>query len=179
MEKCLTPEQQKLVEENHNLIYEFTNQKELSLEEFYPILAEGLCEAASVFDSSKGKFSTIAFKAMKRKMAHYYRDSNTQKRKGDYELLHYYDFKLDKDGEERDFDWLSGLREKENFEKKIIFRVWIEKVSSKLKYRERKILSLLSEGYGKEEILRKLGIGSSSYNYDLKKIREHFKDYKE
>jgi len=178
MEKCLTPEQQKLVEENHNLIYSYANQKGLNIDEFYPLLAEGLCKAALSFDPSKGKFSTIAYKTMERKMTHYYRDTNAEKRKGDYELLYYHQEVYSEDGDEKEYDWLSSLSSDENIEEKSIFSVWIQKVSAILKYRERKILSLLSEGYGKEEILRKLGIGSSSYNNDLKKIREHFKDFK-
>ena len=44
--KSLTAEQQQLVIENHNLIYDFAKRKNLIIEEYYDILAIGLCNAA-------------------------------------------------------------------------------------------------------------------------------------
>lgn len=62
----LTPEQQKLVEDNHNLIYSFLNSRGLSIDDYYDVAAIGLCQAAALFDASKGlKFSTYAYTAMR------------------------------------------------------------------------------------------------------------------
>ena len=61
MEKQLTSKQKELVEVNHNLIYKFASIKNVSIEEYYDILAIGLCKAAMAFDENKGKFSTVSF----------------------------------------------------------------------------------------------------------------------
>ena len=47
--KQLTPEQQKLVTDNHNLIYSLANAKNIDLDEYYDVLAIGLCKAAITF----------------------------------------------------------------------------------------------------------------------------------
>ena len=61
----LTEEQKRLAEDNHNLIYGFANKKNLDVEEYYGVLAIGLCKAARIFDSSKGyQFSTVAYTCM-------------------------------------------------------------------------------------------------------------------
>ena len=57
----LTPEQQKLVEENHDLIYHMLNYHRLNHEDYYDIAAIGLCKAALIFKKPKKvQFSTFA-----------------------------------------------------------------------------------------------------------------------
>ena len=50
----LTKEQQKLVLNNHNLIYKCLKKYNLSAEEYYDIAAYALCKAALHFDPDKG-----------------------------------------------------------------------------------------------------------------------------
>lgn len=52
----LTPQQQKLVEDNHNLIYSLAYKKNINLDEFYGDLAIGLCKAALAFDEIEVSF---------------------------------------------------------------------------------------------------------------------------
>lgn len=60
----MLPEQVRLVEENHNLIYGFLRKHNLN-EDFYGDAAIGLCKAAMNYDSSTGaSFSTYAYKCM-------------------------------------------------------------------------------------------------------------------
>lgn len=62
----LTLEQQKLVEDNHNLIYSLLKAMSVSADDYYDVAAIGLCQAAALFDASKGlKFSTYAYTAMR------------------------------------------------------------------------------------------------------------------
>lgn len=71
---ALTPEQQTLAAENHNLIYRFAQTREINVEEFYDILAIALCKAAKVFDDSRGlRFSTLAFRCMRNEYNMYWR----------------------------------------------------------------------------------------------------------
>lgn len=60
----LTLDQQRIVSENHNLIYSLANKKSINLDEYYDVLAIGLCKAAIAFDNTKGKFSTLAYTVM-------------------------------------------------------------------------------------------------------------------
>ena len=60
----LNYEQQQLAEQNHNLIYSFAKSRKLDLEEYYDVLAIGLCKAALVYDENKATFSTLAYKCM-------------------------------------------------------------------------------------------------------------------
>ena len=64
----LTKEQQKLVEDNHSLIYFYAKKYNVSIEDYYDVLALALCYAASNYDPKKGAFSTLAIKSMHFKM---------------------------------------------------------------------------------------------------------------
>ena len=76
---CLGIEQQKLVEENHNLIYSFAQTKQINLDEFYDLLAIALCKAALVFDETKGAFSTLAYMCMANEIKLIRRKESTQR----------------------------------------------------------------------------------------------------
>ena len=60
----LNEQQKKLVEQNHKLIYYTLKKYKLNQEEYYDILAIGLCKAAIKFDPERSKFSTFAMKVM-------------------------------------------------------------------------------------------------------------------
>lgn len=65
--------QQKLVEENHKLIYWYMNKYNLSNEDtvdWYGILAEQLCRAAYYYDEERGKFSTLVYTFFSNKVQH-------------------------------------------------------------------------------------------------------------
>ena len=61
----LSQEQQKLVADNHNLIYSFARKHKIDVGEYYDVLALGLCKAAMYHDGVSGKFSTLAYQSMK------------------------------------------------------------------------------------------------------------------
>lgn len=70
--KQLNYNQQKLVEDHHNLIYSFMNQYKLSLnavEDWYGCCAVALCKAAIIYNPNKdAAFSTLAYVCMHNEM---------------------------------------------------------------------------------------------------------------
>lgn len=74
--KPLSDEQKRLVEENHKLIYWFIHKYNLSIEEYYDILALSIIKAAKTFDKSKTKFSTYASIIMRHDFLRHMRKCN-------------------------------------------------------------------------------------------------------
>ena len=70
--KQLNKTQQKLVEDNHNLIYSFMNKNKLSfdaVEDWYGTCAIGLCKAALTYNPDRNvKFSVLAYVCMSNEM---------------------------------------------------------------------------------------------------------------
>ena len=70
--KQLNKTQQRLVEDNHNLIYSFMNKNKLSfdaIEDWYGTCAVGLCKAALTFNPNKNiAFATLAYVCMSNEM---------------------------------------------------------------------------------------------------------------
>lgn len=75
----LTPEQQKLAEDNHKLIYWFMKRHGLYDDEYYGIFAISLCKAAREYDESKGAFSTVATKYMSSDLQKYWEHLSLKK----------------------------------------------------------------------------------------------------
>lgn len=61
-ETKLTPEQKQLVEDNHSLIYAYAKKNGLKIDDWYDVLAIGMCKAARRFDPEKGTFSTWCYR---------------------------------------------------------------------------------------------------------------------
>ena len=62
----LNNEQRKLVEDNHNLIYQYLIDNNLPQDEYYDIAAIGLCKAAIGYDVSKGvTFGTYVYQSIR------------------------------------------------------------------------------------------------------------------
>lgn len=77
----MTEVQKKLVEENHNLIYDIIYKYHWELEETYDLCAIGLCCAAMTYDDTKGvKFSSYAYTCMRNEVMNQFRKSQAQKR---------------------------------------------------------------------------------------------------
>lgn len=60
----LSKEQQRLVEDNHLLIYHMLNKMKLSIDEYYDVAAIAIVKAALAYKEQKGKFSSFACACM-------------------------------------------------------------------------------------------------------------------
>lgn len=86
----LTAEQSMLVEQNHNLIYHYINAHDLTIDEYYDILAIALCKAAEAYDPSKGVcFSTFTYRCFYNACSLYRRDEMASKRIPQHMMVYY------------------------------------------------------------------------------------------
>lgn len=64
--RVLTPEESRLIEKNHNLIFSFLSKYQLSVDDYYGSAALGLIDAIKAFDTNKGtSLSSFAFTCMR------------------------------------------------------------------------------------------------------------------
>lgn len=76
----LTLEQQKIVEDNHQLIFGFAAKHGLDLESYYDILAIALCKAVAIYKADKGKLSTLVYRTMRNEVSQHIRKEKCMKR---------------------------------------------------------------------------------------------------
>lgn len=80
--KQLNKTQQKLVEDNHNLIYSFMNKNKLSfeaVEDWYGTCAVALCKAALTYNPDRNvKFSVLAYVCMSNEMKMVFRQQEKE-----------------------------------------------------------------------------------------------------
>mgnify|MGYP003296767794 CR=1 FL=1 len=176
MIKSLTEEQRKLVEENHNLIFKFANKKNISIDEYYDILAIGMCNAASIFDSNKGSFSTIAFHCMENELNLYWRHTNRMCAVPDGMVVSYDAHRNTEDSKVED-SFLSILSD-DSFTHEIaigdtMFLILIDMLTDK----EKNIALLLISGYTQEEIAEKMNCSRQNIGNYIKHIRKKIFDY--
>lgn len=177
MKRELTSEQRDFVTANHNLILSFLHLKNLPIwesdpftgEDWYGTAALGLCKAASIFDPQKKyKFSTLAYHCMHNEVALVYRRLNAQSRiPTDKEFS--YDAECDNnDSEFTLFSMLSGNCDTLD---EVITKVLCEQVIESMSAKEKKVIHLLSKGYGQKEVANIVGI-SQTY---VSRIKTKFK----
>ena len=103
MDDALSKEQQDLASDNHNLIYSFAKKMDLDIEEYYGLLAIGLCKAAKTYDSSRGfTFSTYAYMTMRNECYMYWRHMNNVYRIPE-ELIFSYNTPLGDETDDKDY----------------------------------------------------------------------------
>lgn len=165
MEK-LTPEQAKLVEDNHNLIYHVLLKYHWDIDKYYGIAAIGLCNAAKMFDPTKGiKFSTYACIAIKNQVLY-------DKRKRQLPI----DFSLD----ERFYINDKGdnaskgdlIEDSTNLIDDVIFELALKETLGKLDEKHRRTLELKMQGVDQTTIGEMEGITQGSVSRRLKRIKE-------
>lgn len=161
--ESLTKKQQELVEKNHNLIYGFSEMFHVPIDDYYGVLAIGLCNAAKSYDVKKGKFSTFAYHCMKNEMIKEYCKDNKLK---------------DSDYNDTQYECLDeNLLLYGNIPyNKYVEKELYENILSLLTDKERKILYYLYSGTTETEIANKMNCSKQNISYFVKKIRMKIKD---
>ena len=167
--KPLTKEQQELVEKNHNLIYEFAKKKNLVLDDYYDILAIGLCKAASAYDKSRGKFSTIAYCCMNNILKEYYRYIGKQCAIPEDKILSY-DVQLSDD--DIDGSYLDVIADDCCVQEIVTNNIMTESILNILNENEKVVAVYLINGIKQSEIAVKMGCSRQNVGHYVQQIRK-------
>jgi len=151
----LTPEQADIVTENHNLIYWYIGKHNLSLEEYYDLLAIELCYTVANHDPSKGSLSNHFKLRADWCLSREHKKSQTQKRMHtSIRLTDNIDLVDDIDVQNliEINDWLDGDGD------------------------DYTILKMKSKGYNQTEIAHKMGLSQSYISKILKRLKKEWLD---
>lgn len=167
MSEQLTKQQQKLAESNHKLIYKFANQRNLAIDEYYDILAIGLCKAAKIYDENKGKFSTIAYKCMENEVKMSW-INNTRKHIVPKDIISSYDG--------NDYllvNYVNTYSVHDIVASNIILKNFLNMLTEK----ERIIIKLLILGLTQSEIARRINCTRQCVSHYIQKVRKKWVIY--
>lgn len=172
----LTEEQRELAEKNHDLIYGYAHKKNISIGEYYDVLAIGLCKAAKIYDESKGRFSTLAYKCMENELNTYWKSLN-KKSVIPSELVLSYDAPIaGADPSDNNYKFKENISDNCSYSgmiSDIIFSTFIGSLNNK----ETLIVNMLIDELTHKEIAEKLGCRKQNIGYHVKKIREKAIDF--
>ena len=175
----LSVKQRKIAEENHNLIYSFARSRKLDIEEFYDLLAIGLCKAAYYYNPDKGRFSTIAYIRMQHELSNYFKELNMSKRIPDEKIVHYDIFRtVGKNGEYSDDDvWSNKIIDSvfsigvdEEVIDKTIYDSTLKKISDLCTPLEKETLYYVIKGFKSKEIAKKYNVGTQAIRARIRQI---------
>lgn len=166
----LTDTERNFAEENHNLIYGFLHQKELSIEEYYNIAVFGFLKAVQVYHrrkdlNGKYRFSVIAWKYMQSEVGNYIRMEHSKKRTTTKNIL-----SLDADNAEMEniYNMIGG----KSAEADVVENSYMHCILEKLTEMQRKIICLKMEGYSNTETFLILEIPSSTFYKEMNRIKK-------
>lgn len=169
MKQPLTQKQQELVEKNHNLIYEFAKKKNLIVDEYYGILAIGLCNAALIYKEENGKFSTIAYRCMDNILTDHYRHLSRVCGIPEDKVLSY---DVNVSDEDSDGTYLDSIADSRSTQDIVISGIVTEELMDMLSDKEKTIVDLLSDGMTQDEVAVKMGCKQQNVSYYVTQIRK-------
>lgn len=175
MTQALTKEQQKIVEDNHNLIYGYAYKHNLDLDEYYDLLAIALCRAAMYYDGTKCKFTTYVYNCMCREVNNYKTYSKAKCRCVESNIV-----SLDVDVKTKD-DKNNGSFEMyclpSNLidvlpEDYVIQKIIYEQIMLLLSNKEKQIFKYKEQGLSEKEIANRFEYSQQNINYFVQKIKQ-------
>ncbi len=155
----MTKEQKELCEKNHNLIYLLIHRYNLDMNEYYDLLAIGLCKAAITYDETKGfTFSSYAIHVMYNEIKNLYKKLNCKKVIPINKILRYDCMATTADEDEDEYS-MDICDNKINIEDEVISCIHLEEVISHFSPIERKIFDIYikDDTITQKEIAMRLG----------------------
>lgn len=165
----LTPEQQKLVEENHNLIYSVLHRKGWSISDYYDVSAWALCMASRCFNPSRGvRFSTYAVRAIQTAVMNEMRKERRHMPKE--RLVSFDELFTDSDGHEANLHNI--IEDIANSEENMLHNYHANDVLGSLATNDKKILKLYASGFTQVEIGQMVGLSQAQVSRRLCNIKD-------
>ena len=161
---------EKIVEENHNLIYAFLNKCHLPTNEYYDLAAIGLCKAAKTWDCDRQKFSTYAYTCMFNEVMGEKRKYRCKKRIDNDELISL-DAHID---EEQKLSILDIINDSYSLEDEIITNIDVSNFVKSLKGRDRAIVDLFTLGYVQDDVANIIGVSQATISRVKKKLKDKY-----
>lgn len=163
----LTEEQRELVAKNHNLIYGYAYKRKISIDDYYDVLAIGLCKSAKSYNDTKGEFSTFAYRCMDNEINECWRNMQKKSYIPNNIVISY-------DGNQDNLvEYFVDYQANES----MLYEVISSEFVGLLTGRENTICQLLLMGLTHNEIADKLGCKKQSVAYHIKNIRRKMLNY--
>lgn len=166
----MTKEQQRLVEENHGLIFHILKKYHFDIDEYYGTAAVGLCNAAERFNPEHGaKFGVFACECIKNEIFRLNQEANRLHRKSNIGAVSF-------DNTTEDFNLEQVLAsDVVDPEEEAIVNITISRMRKKLNDQEKEVFDLLINHKTLQECSRILGISKQRVHQVKKQIQKKCK----
>ena len=173
----LTKRQQELAEVNHNLLYKFASQRNLPLDDYYDILAIGLCRAAKIYDENRGAFSSVAYRWMENEMKQYWRHAQAKSSIPEGVISSCDVQKSEMDGEDKR-SLLDGMADDgRDIDELVTGAVMAEAMLNLLTDRERRVAGCLLNSMTYREIASQMKCTKQNVQRSIHQIRRKWASY--
>ena len=170
----LTDEQRELAALNHNLIYSFAHKNNINVNNYYGVLAIGLCKAAKAYSKKEYAFPTLAFKCMENELNSYKRKQIKQSVIPESLIVSYDATVKTIDGYDM---FISDYIADNNLNKYELDGSTMIEFANSLTREEKIIVNFLLDGMTQTNIAKILGYRQQNVNYRVGKIREKAKKF--
>lgn len=170
MNKTMTRQQRKLVEDNHSLIYYMLRQMQESIDEYYDLAAIALCKAAVSWQAEKGAFTSYACQCIKNEILRDYRAKMMQKRQLNEYLISYDAPVLTQDGDE--ISLLEQIRSLESVENEALSHVMYTELIDQLGKADSKMLKFFERGLKQREIAEIMGVTQANVSRVKRRVKK-------
>lgn len=167
----LNNEQRKLVEDNHNLIYQYLIDNNLPQDEYYDIAAISLCKAALKYDTSKGAFSTYVYRAIGNNIS---RARVNEKRHTVSAMS--YNVMASINGEETDVEYIETFFSNTNVENENVTKTFFKWFIEYMSLRELQIMYCKSKNMTDREIGKKYNVTHAAISSVWRRIKNAYKN---
>lgn len=146
----------------------------LDVEEWYDIVAIGLCKAANTYNNDKSEFSTYAYKCMYTTIIMEKRKENAMRIIPQNQIV-YYENQVSESSKENDTStFLNYIPSKQDVENETISTILLNNIENELVGNKKKVFILLKEGYTQCEISKIIGISKQRISKIKQEITEKY-----
>lgn len=146
----------------------------LDVEEWYDIVAIGLCKAANTYNNDKSEFSTYAYKCMYTTITMEKRKENAMRIIPQNQIV-YYENQVSESSKENDTStFLNYIPSKQDVENETISTILLNNIENELVGNKKKVFILLKEGYTQCEISKIIGISKQRISKIKQEITEKY-----